>query len=361
VFTLAGIFRRFWPAYRARFRQAIPAAHVRAAEAVLRCRTPEAGMVYYRCGDCGKVEPHPVSCGHRACNACGQHKSKVWEARQKSRLLPVPCHMVTFTVPSEFRDLFRSHPRLCYTLLFRESAGALSDLAADPRHLGGELGMTGILQTWTRDLRYHPHIHYLVPGGALTKTGWVRPKHPNVLVPAKPLAVRMRNRFRNALKAADFKLYLTLPHKAWKKPWNADAREAGSGARAFEYVARYVQKTAMDASRITALDNSGLTFRWTDRESGQVRHTTLTGEEFLRRFLQHVLPRGFTRVRHYGWLSPAARERYARVRHLLRAGGAVLQLPDKQPVTCSCCGHAMTFFHALRTRAQPPPSASLRA
>ncbi len=356
MFTLAGIFRRFWPAYRAKFRQAIPAPHLRAAEAILRCRTPEAGMVYYHCGDCGKVEPHPVSCGHRACNACGHHQSKAWEARQKSRLLPVPCHMVTFTVPSEFRDLFRKHQKLCYTLLFRESAGALTDLAADPRHLGGELGMTGILQTWTRDLRYHPHIHYLVPGGALTKTGWVRPRHPNILVPAKPLAVRMRNRFRSALKAADFKLYLTVPHKAWKKPWNADAREVGSGAKAFEYVARYLQKTAIDASRITAVDEAGVTFRWTDRTTGKQQITTLSGEEFLRRFLQHVLPRGFTRVRHYGWLSPAAKERYTRVRHLLRAGETVLVLPDKQRITCPCCGHAMTFHHALRTRARPPPA-----
>ena len=100
-----------------------------------------------------------------------------------------------------------------------------------------------------------PHIHYLVPGGALTKTGWVRPRHPNILVPAKPLAVRMRNRFRSALKAANFQLYLTVPHKAWSKPWNADVREVGSGARAFEYPARYVQKTALDASRINAVDS----------------------------------------------------------------------------------------------------------
>ena len=107
MFSLTGIFRKFWSAYRTKFRQAIPAPHLRAAEAILRCRTPEAGMVYYRCGDCGKVEPHPVSCGHRACNACGQHKRKEWEARQKSRLLPVPYHMVTFTVPSE---LIRSPP-----------------------------------------------------------------------------------------------------------------------------------------------------------------------------------------------------------------------------------------------------------
>ena len=313
-------------------------------------------MVYYRCGDCGEVEPHPVSCGHRACNACGQHKSKQWEARQKARLLPVPYHMVTFTVPSEFRDLFRRHPQLCYTLLFSESAGSLTDLAADPRHLGGEPGMTGILQTWTRDLRYHPHIHYLVPGGALTKTGWVRPRHSNILVPAKPLAVRMRNRFRTALKTADFKLYLTLPHKAWSKPWNADAREVGSGARAFEYVARYLEKTALDASRITGCDDDGVSFRWTERQSGQGKTTRLSGDEFLRRFLQHVLPRGFMRVRHFGWLSPAAKERYARVRSLLRAGAAVLRLPDKVAVCCPACGSAMKFMLSLRPRARPPPA-----
>ena len=158
-----------------------------------------------------------------------------------------------------------------------------------------------------------------------------------------------------ALKAADFKLYLTIPHKAWAKPWNADAREVGSGERAFEYVARYVQKTALDASRITAVDKDSVSFRWTDRESGKERITRLSGEEFLRRFLQHVLPRGFTRVRHFGWLSPAAKERYARVRGLLRAGEVVLLRPEKVEVCCPDCGHAMKFLHALRPRARPPP------
>ena len=354
MFSLADIFRRFWRGYRARFGRRIPAAHVRAAEAILRCRTAEAGKVYVRCGECGQVESHPVSCGHRACNACGQHQSKEWEARQKSRLLPVPYHMITFTVPAEFRNVFRRHPKLCYDLFFRESAGALTDLAADPQHLGGELGMTGVLQTWTRDLRYHPHIHYLVPGGALTKSGnWVRPRHPNVLVPAKPLAERMRNRFRAALKATNFTLYLTIPHKAWARPWNADAREAGSGARAFEYIARYIQKTALDASRITAVDEHGVSFRWTDRKSGDERITSLSGDEFLQRFLQHVLPDRFTRVRH--WVSAAARKRYAQVRALLRAGAVVLLLPDKRPVCCPACGGAMTFLRCIRTRARPPP------
>lgn len=355
--TLAAVFAQHWSAYLAAHGTRIPPQHRHAARAIMQCRTAELGSVFYRCGDCGKVEARSVSCGHRACNACGQHKSLEWEARQKARLLPVPYHMVTFTVPSEFRALFRANQELCYSLLFRESAAALSTFAADPQHLGGHIGMTGVLQTWTRDLRYHPHIHYLVPAGALTDKGWIRPKNADVLVPAIPLAIHMRNRFRDALKEADFKLYLTLPSKAWRKPWNCDARPVGSGAKAMEYVARYVQKTALDAARIIRIDEHSVSFRWTHRESGEKRITTVKGSEFLRRFLQHVLPRGFRRVRHFGYLSAAAKERYERLRSLLKAGAIVLLLPEKTAVCCEACGKAMKFLHAIRhpRRARPPP------
>ena len=262
-------------------------------------------------------------------------------------------------IPAEFRELFRANQELCYDLLFRESAAALSTFAADPRHLGGDIGMTGVLQTWTRDLRYHPHIHYLVPGGAVTPTGWIRPKHPDFLVSPKPLAVHMRNRMRSALKEADFKLYLTLPSKAWRKPWNCDLRPVGSGAKAMEYVARYVQKTALDAARIIAISEHNVSYKWTHRESGEKRITTVKGHEFLRLFLQHVLPRGFRRVRHFGYLSAAAKERYERLRSLLRAGAIVLLLPEKTAVCCEACGQAMTFLYdtRLRHRARPPPAA----
>jgi hypothetical protein len=356
--ALAEAVRRHWPSYALKYGSRIPPAHARAAQAILRCRTVEAGMVYYRCGECGKMEAAPISCGHRACNGCGQHKALQWEARQKSRLLPVPYHLVTFTVPSEFRNLFRSHQRLCYDLLFRESAGALSDLAADPRHLGGQIGMTGVLQTWTRDLRYHPHVHYLVPGGAISATGWVRPKNPEVFVPVKPLAVRMRNRFRAARKTADFKLYLTIPHDAWCKPWNADARPVGSGARAFDYLARYVQKTALDAARIGTITDQTVSIGFTDRESSQARTVVLSGEAFLRRFLQHVLPRGFVRVRHFGYLSAAACGSYQRVRALLRAGAVRLLLPETPPHCCPACGlEAMQFLFVIRPgQCRAPPT-----
>lgn len=351
--ALAEAVRRHWPSYAAAHGPRIPVAHRRAAQAILRCRTPEAGLVFYRCDDCGRVDASPVSCGHRACNTCGQHKAAEWEARQKARLLPVPYHMVTFTIPSEFRDIFRSHQRLCYDLFFRESAGALSDLAADPKHLGGEIGMTGVLQTWTRDLRYHPHIHYLVPAGALTGVGWARPKHPSVLVPARPLAVRLRNRMREALKSADFKLFCSVPSKAWRKPWNVDARPVGRGDTAFGYLARYIQKTALDSARILEVTDAHVTIAWIDRQSGQRRTAQLTGGEFLRRFLQHVLPKGFVRVRHFGFLSAAARTRFARVRTLLRAAAMSYVPPPKRVVPCPCCAKAMTFLRCDRARGPP--------
>jgi len=162
---------------------------------------------------------------------------------------------------------------------------------------------------------------------------------------------------RNALKEADFKLYLTVPSKAWKKPWNCDARPVGSGAKAMEYVARYVQKTALDAARIIAISEHGVSYKWTHRESGEARVTTVKGMEFLRLFLQHVLPRGFRRVRHFGYLSAAATVRYQRLRSLLRAGAIVLLLPEKPAVCCEACGKAMTFLRATRHphRARPPP------
>lgn len=351
--ALAEAVRRHWPSYAAAHGPRIPVAHRRAAQAILRCRTPEAGLVFYRCDDCGRIDASPVSCGHRACNACGQHKAAEWEARQKARLLPVPYHMVTFTIPSEFRDLFRSHQKLCYDLFFRESAAALADLAADPKLLGGEIGMTGVLQTWTRDLRYHPHIHYLVPAGALTATGWKRPKNAAVLVPAIPLAVRMRNRMREALKSTDFKLFCTIKAKSWKHPWNVDARPVGRGDTAFGYLARYIQKTALDAARILNITDTHVIIAWTDRHSGKRRTANLKGHEFLRRFLQHVLPKGFVRCRHFGFLSAAAHARFARVRALLKAAEVVLTRPPKPIIPCPCCAKPMTFLRCDRARGPP--------
>ncbi len=191
----------------------------------------------------------------------------------------------------------------------------LQELAGDEKHLGGEIGMTGVLHTWTRDLRYHPHIHFIVPAGALRGEHWIDLKQTeegeDFFLPVKVVATVMRNRM---LKV--FTPLLTpqqrgsLPTGAWRKRWNVDIRRAGKGDTALGYLARYVQKSAIDASRLVRCEASGVTIAWTERQTGLKKTEHLTGAAFMQRFLQHVLPRGFTRVRHFGFLSAAAHKRY---------------------------------------------------
>jgi hypothetical protein len=316
VVSLADILRRHWPAYRARFGSAIPPAHRAAVKAILNCRTPSRGGQLFRC-DCGALHYAYHSCGHRACHQCGHGDARAWAQRQQARLLPMPYFLLTFTVPEELRAVIRSHPRELYAALFRESSGALADGALSK--LGIQLGCTGVLHTWTRQLIFHPHVHYLVPGGGLTPEGlrWKRVKDPDFFLPTRVLAARFRNRLRRWLQAQHPELLSTIPARAWRQPWVVDGQPAGRGQTALRYLAAYVQKTALSASRLVACDERTVTFTHQDRATGQTKTLRLPAHEFLRRFLQHVLPKGFQRVRHFGWLSPAAKKRWQRIHALL--------------------------------------------
>jgi Putative transposase/Transposase zinc-binding domain len=325
--TLAEVIARHGPGYLARFGTTMPEWHRRALVRLMACRTYDAGRVYYQCADCGDWQVTAASCGHRACAQCGHHRALAWEARQRERLLPVPYFMVTFTVPSEFRALFKSAQLTCYPLLFSESAGTLQEIALDPRHLGGEIGMTGVLHTWKRDLGYHPHIHYIVPGGAAEPEGWVSPRKAGYLLPSAVLAVRMRNRFRDRLRSEHPELFKRVPLSAWLRPWNVNVQAVGQGDTAFRYLARYVQSTAIRNKRIIACDAETVTYEWVERKSGQTHHEKVTGHEFLRRFLQHALPKGLMRVRHFGFLSAAAKKSFTRVCTWLGGSG----LPASEP------------------------------
>ena len=314
--TLAEIFRRHWPAYHARFGNAIPPAHRAAVAALLSCRTPDRGGQLFRC-DCGALHYAYHSCGHRACHQCGHGDAKGWAQRQELKLLPVPYFLVTFTVPEELRTVMRAHPQELYAALFRESRGALADVALTK--LGIELGFTGVLHTWTRQLLFHPHVHYLVPGGGLTTDGlrWKRVADAQFFLPTKVLAARCKNRLRQWLQAEHPDLLKTIPARAWRQAWVVDVQPVGRGQSALRYLAAYVQKTALSAARLVACDEQSVTFTHQDRATGETKTLRLSGEEFLRRFLQHVLPTGFQRVRHYGWRSPAARKRWHRLHALL--------------------------------------------
>jgi hypothetical protein len=352
VIALAEVLRRHWPDYQARFGSKIPASHRAAVVAILSCRTPARGGELYRCA-CGQFHYAYYSCGHRACPQCGQDDATAWIQRQKSRLLPVPYFLVTFTVPEGLRQVIRSHQRIFYGLLLNQSAGALSDVALSK--LGIQLGMLGVLHTWSRQLIYHPHVHYIVPGGGLTPDGlrWKRVQDPAFLLPAKVLGLRFRNRLRQWLEANHQDLLRQIPAKVWRVDWVVDVQPVGSGQSALKYLAGYVYRTALGAQRIVRDDAHGITFTYRDSQDGQSKLTTVRAHEFLRRFLQHVPPEGFQRVRHFGWLSPAAKRRWQRIHTLLDWRAAQLPpVPPRPPPLCPSCNKPMQRIGRL-PRAPP--------
>ena len=346
---LAEILSAHWPAYRAKFGRLIPAEQHAAVRAILRCRTPALGGQRYRCA-CGREHDAYHSCNHRACPRCGQDDAAAWLARQRTRLLPVPYFLVTFTVPAELREPIRAAMKPWYGALLKESAGALQDLAADPKYLGAELGITALLQTWTRDLRYHPHVHLLVPGGGLTpnRLRWVRVPDDQFLVPQVKLAARFKGRLKAWLQEHEPELFQQVPAKVWWQKWVADVQAVGGGEAALKYLANYLCAPPLREHQIERDDATGVTFRYR-ANGGEPRRGTVSGEEFIRRVLQHVLPKGFQRVRHYGWRGAAARARWERILALLDWRPPALQLSPghSPPPQCPGCGKTMFLLGTL--------------
>lgn len=334
--SLAEVLRRHWPAYEAQFGSRWLPSHRAAVQAILSCRTPALGGQRYRCA-CGREHYAYHSCGHRACPQCGHADATQWIEQQKTRLLPVPYFLVTFTVPEGLRKIIRAHQQVLYHQLFAQSSGALLEVALSK--LGIELGLLGVLHTWSRQLIFHPHVHYVVPGGGLTPDGlrWVRIRD-GYFLPAPVLALRFKNRLRQHLEGARQDLLKQVPAKVWRQDWVVDIQAAGSGEAVLKYLSAYVYRTALGAQRIVKDEHGQITFTWRESGSGENRLSTVSAPEFLRRFLQHVLPRGFQRVRYYGWLSPAAVKRWTRIQTLLDWQPAPLKpLPPPPPPQCPVC------------------------
>jgi hypothetical protein len=354
LIPLAEVLRRHWPAYARKFGARLLPSHRRAVAAILSCRTPALGGQLYQC-ECGRLHFAYHSCNHRACPQCGHADATEWLERQRRRLLPVPYYLVTFTVPQPLHKLIRSQQKVFYPLLLRHSAGALADVAREHKDLGAQLGLLAVLQTWTRDLRYHPHVHCVVPGGGLSADGrrWVRPRQPDYFLPQRVLARRFRTRLKAALRQAHSQLFGQIPAAVWRADWVADVQPVGSGEPALKYLAAYVYRTALSAERIVADADGQIRFAWRDNQ-GRNRTTRLPAERFLHRFLQHVLPKGFQRVRYFGWLSPAAKAKFARIAALLdwRAPALVPPAPLPPP-QCPHCHKPMRLMGRLP---RAPPS-----
>jgi len=331
VVELAEIFRQYGPAYRAKFGDRLLPSHRHVMWAIEHCRTEALGGHLYHCPDCDTSVYQYHSCRNRHCPKCQTENAQHWLEQQRDLLLPVPYFMLTFTLPAPLRSVARSHQTLLYDLLFRTSAAATQHLAADPRFVGGQLGLVGVLHTWGRTLTYHPHVHYLIPAGGLANDGqtW-RPAREDFLVPVKALSGIFRARFRDALRQTD--IFDLVSSTVWEHDWVVHCQPVGNGETAFKYLAPYIFRVAIGNSRILKLENDQVTFRYRATGTGQPKLCTLAVQEFIHRFLQHVLPKSFVKVRYYGFLSAGHRAQLAAIRQQL---SPVAAHSFSAPATCA--------------------------
>ena len=307
--TLGQIFRQYGPAYRRAHAGQLTTEQLQVLDLLERCRTGALGHAVYRCDNCGTYHTVPQSCGNRHCPQCQGQRAKRWLETQLARRLPCAYFLVTFTVPAELRELCQTHPRACYGALFTAGAGTLRKLAKNPKYVGSSRrGLTGVLHTWGRDLCYHPHVHFLVPGGALSEDGqrWL-PSRADFLVPVQAASQIFRAKFLDAL--AECGLAEQARQALGDQAWVVHSQAVGDGEQALRYLAPYVYRVALSQRRLVKCepgpDGLGrVTFLYRRSHTRRYRPLTLTADEVIRRVLQHVLPTGFQKVRHYGFAHP---------------------------------------------------------
>lgn len=316
---IADVFRRFGGAYLSRHGTAVLPLHRRAIADILACRTPAMGGHEWHCPHCHQNIYVYHGCRNRSCPACHTQQTREWLQARQAELLPCDYFHVTATIPAELRAIFRSHQKELYALFMQTAAEAVLTLCRDPKHLGATPGLLAVLHTWTGRLDFHPHIHFLVTAGGVSADGqnWISSK-PGFLVPVKALSRLVRARLRAALQKKNAELYASIPRVVWRREWVADCRPWGGGERGvLDYLARYVFRIAISNRRLIAMDNQSVTFQYKDRTHNCWRTCRLSGEEFMRRYLQHVLPKGLHKVRYYGLWHPVHRPLAAQVRQRL--------------------------------------------
>jgi hypothetical protein len=364
--TLAAVVRQHGDAYLKKYGEHLLPSHRRTLQDIAQCRTVALGGHVYHCDNCDVTHYQYHSCQNRHCPQCQHNQGQVWLDQQKAALLPVPYFMVTFTLPAALHEVVRRHQKVVYNILFRTSAAALQKLAWDPRFVGGQIGMIGVLHTWGRNLSYHPHVHYLVPAGGLSANGgqWL-PARRTFLVPVKALSILFRAQFRDALKKTD--LFEQVPAEVWQLDWVTHCQPVGKGQRALNYLAPYIFRVAISNRRLLKIADGKVTFRYRASDTGRWQRCTLTAKEFLRRFLQHVLPKGFVKVRYYGIFSPSRRYLIPLIRLWLdadptpTADGQDERDPEQgtealREIKCPTCGHLMRWVQRLRPRLRCPPT-----
>ena len=316
---LADVVRRFMGPYQEQFGECMLPSHHRALQDIAQCMTEAMGGEYYHCRECHESFWIYHGCRNRSCPKCHGRQISAWLKARSVEILPCRYFHLIATVPSQLRSLFLRHQKILYGLLMKITAESVRDLAAQKRFVGAEVGLLAVLHTWTGQLHHHPHVHMLVTGGGVTDDGTAWHDAPkDFLVPVRKLSPMIAKRFAAALEKTHPELFAQIPATVWRREWCSYCKPYGKGQDAvLNYLARYVFRVALTNHRLVAMDDTHVTFRYKDHKTGQWRTERLEGVQFLRRFLFHVLPKGFHKVRYYGLWHPCKRDRQARARLLM--------------------------------------------
>lgn len=363
---VADVMRTFGGPYVTAYGERMPAMHRKAMADMTACRTPAMGGTTFWCPSCHHYQYSYHSCGNRNCNKCGNERAQRWLERTGKLLLPVEHFMVTVTLPGELRRMARSHQTLFYGLLMSCSAASLQTLGWDSRFVGGQMAMMGVLHTWGRDLSYHPHVHMIVAGGGMwADEGLWLAARSDFLMPVKALSKIVAAKFRDGLKKQAPPLYDLIDPSVWRGPWVVHCQAVGKGQAALKYLATYIFRPAISNGRLISLDNGMVSFRYRCSQTGHWKMCRLKALEFLRRYLQHVLPRGFVKVRYYGLYGHRHRRQLSRLRQKLDyfvPNDATEPAPEAEQqslpkaAVCRCCGQPMLVVATI-PRGGPWPKA----
>ena len=364
--SVKDIFVEFGPEYVEKFGDAMPLEHLKVIDAIVKCRTEACGIAVYECTGCG--EPHYIfrSCGNRHCPVCQHQKTFQWLETQLEKQVPGHHFMVTFTVPEGIRPFIRSHQRDAYGAMFEASSEALKKLSKDDKYVGGDTpGFFGSLHTWGRQLQFHPHIHYIVPGGAFsTEDGQWHPSRVDFFLPVHALSKIYKAKFQDSMIKKG--LFDRIPADVWKIDWNVNIQAVGAAEHSVRYLAPYVFKVAISDHRIVSIEDRKVTISYKKPGSSRNRHLTLDVMEFMRRFLQHVLPSGFMKVRYYGFMNSNSSVDLDEIRGAIEVCyGFEIQMPEfekksSEPMYCPKCGSPLKYsYSVLPYQMTPPPESRI--
>jgi hypothetical protein len=368
--TLGAVIRKFLP--NLLNQRGVSRHQLKVLRALRVCRTPELGGSAMACSACGSVHYVLHSCRNRHCPRCQGIDKELWVEVRKQELLPVKYFHVVFTVPHDLLELFRFNREVMYNLLFEKSWETLCLFARDPKLLGAKPGAIAILHTWDQQLRFHPHVHLIVPAGGIDKNGqWKSSKQDgSFLFDVKQMSRKFSARFAKKLRRLkrQGKISKYVPRDLIKKPWVVYAKQAfGSPESVVEYLGRYTHRVAISNARILKVTNTHVTFSWCDRKNGyQKKIETISGIEFLKRFLDHIVPSYFRRIRHLGFLSSRNKkqslklirkslgEGLLQVTPLSRAQVLELRFGQRSQLKCHYCGGELQLLESFSKQRAPP-------